>query len=54
MGRRLAGWALAVFLLFFIATNPTGAVLLARHLSSGVTHLASGLSRFVSALGGAG
>jgi hypothetical protein len=51
MVRKLAGWAVVAFVLFFVIHNPTGAADTAHRLMAGVSHVASGLGSFVTALG---
>ena len=48
--RRLAGWVLVAFAVFYLLTNPEGAAGLVVHVLDGLGHAASSLSSFVSSL----
>jgi hypothetical protein len=48
--RKAGLWALALFVIFYIATEPTGAAAMARHAYNGVHDAAASLAQFVNAL----
>jgi hypothetical protein len=50
MGRKLAGWALLAFVIFYAITDPTGAAHGAHQLMTGLAALAHGVTAFITAL----
>jgi hypothetical protein len=50
MTRRLAGWALVAFAVFYMLTSPDGAAGLVHGVLGGLEHAARSLSSFVSSL----
>ncbi len=54
MGKKILGWLLLAFLLFFILRNPSGAAATATHIGSGLASAATSLGQFFTAVTGGG
>jgi hypothetical protein len=50
MLRKVITWAIVLFIIFYVATEPTGAGSLAHHIYNGVHDAANSLATFVNSL----
>jgi hypothetical protein len=50
MLRKLITWAIVAFIIFYIATQPTGAAALTRHTYGGLHSAATSLATFINNL----
>jgi hypothetical protein len=50
MLRKIISWAIVLFIIFYVATEPTGAGNLVHHAYNGVHDAASSLATFVNSL----
>lgn len=48
--RRIAGWALVIFLAYFLITRPAGAATAVHHIFNGLKSAGSSLATFVNNL----
>ena len=52
MGKKLLGWLLLAFVVFFVLRNPSGAAATARHIGAALAAAGTHLGEFVSAVTG--
>jgi hypothetical protein len=50
MLKKAITWAVALFIIFYIATQPVGAATFTRHAYNGLHSAASSMAKFVNAL----
>ncbi len=50
MLRKIITWAIVLFILFYLATQPAGAAGLVHHLYNGLHDAASSMAQFVNSL----
>jgi hypothetical protein len=48
--KKIVGWLLAIFVVWYLLTNPDGAAHFGQHLLSGLRSAGDSLSKFVSSL----
>jgi hypothetical protein len=48
--KKIVGWLLAVFAVWYLLTNPDGAALFGQHVLNGLRSAGDSLSKFVSSL----
>jgi hypothetical protein len=54
MLKKLLGWALVAFLVFYVISNPSGAATTAHSLAAGLAHVGTSVGDFFAALTGGG